>query len=332
MELLKVETTLPTIEANFDVVKQQLIDGLKTYDVIITADTVKDGKTMASEINKIKKAIKDQQKKALEDIMGPVDGFKEKIQELMDLADEAREKITAQVSAYEEKTKLDIQKKVKAFLTEEIEKAELRDPFLLVDSLDLVKLTAVTKTGNLTSATINAIKGRVADKKNLQLEEDARIAQEQKEKDEEIARIREEERIKAEANIQAHVTVDQQEQNWKDVTSEQSAEVRYNNSYPKDDRNSELIFEPITEPPYQETHEEFNPDTGEVYDIPAYMNDVLDDVHPEAKSGTVIITAEFEVDISTIPNITDEQLTNAIQKRLKAADVNNSTIVAINRY
>ena len=323
MELLKVETTLPTIKANFDVVKQQLIDGLKTYDVIITAETVKDGKAMASEINKIKKAIKDQEKKALEDILGPGNEFKEKIKELMELAEEAREKITSQVAAYEEATKLEIQKKVKTFLTEEIEKAELRDPFSLVDSLDLVKLTAVTKTGNLTSVTINAIKGRVADKKNLQLEEDARIAQEQKDKEDEIARIREEERIKAEQNIQVQVTIEPQQQPATPTYNEHPQS--YQEPIPE-----EYASAGVGEDDYIPNHDLT---TGEVYDdVPAYMEQPREEIQLEVKSGTVIITAEFEVDISSIPNITDEQLVNAIQKRLKAADVNNSTIVAIQRF
>ena len=318
MELLKVETTLPTIKANFDVVKQQLIDGLKTYDVLITAETVKDGKAMASEINKIKKAIKDQEKKALEDILGPGNEFKEKIKELMDLAEEAREKITSQVTAYEEATKLEIQKKVKAFLTEEIEKAELRDPFFLVDSLDLVKLTAVTKTGNLTSATINMIKGRVADKKNLQLQEDARIAEEARIKEEEIAVIREEERIKAEQNIQVHVTVDPaQQQVPKEVVQERIEDI-INHTY-----------EPIPEPPYQETYEEFNPDTGEVYDTPAYMDNPREETIPQA---TVKVLIDIEVDISKIPNITDNQIVAALDRKLKNAGINNAQIRDLHRF
>jgi len=207
MQELIVKTQQPIIEANFEVVKQQLIDGLKTYDVIITSETVKDGKAMAAEINKIKKAIKDQEKKALEEILGPSNEFKDKIKELMDLADEAREKITAQVEAYEEKTKAEIKDKIIAFKNEEIQKAELREPFSKVEVLDLVKLTAITKTGNLTSATIETIKGRVAEQKNLQLEDDARKAQEQKERDEEIARIREEERQKAQAEVQPNINV-----------------------------------------------------------------------------------------------------------------------------
>ena len=323
MELLKVKTTLPTIEANFDVVKQQLIDGLKTYDVIITAETVKDGKAMASEINKIKKAIKDQEKKALEDILGPGNEFKEKIKELMDLAEEAREKITTQVTAYEEATKLEIQAKVKIFLTEEIEKAELRDPFFRIEVLDLVKLTAVTKTGNLTSATINNIKGRVSEQKNLQLEEDARIAQEQKDKEDEIARIREEERIKAEQNIQVQVTVGPQQQPATLIYNEHPQS--YQEPIPE-----EYASAGVGEDDYIPNHDLT---TGEVYDdVPAYMEQPREEIQLEVKSGTVIITAEFEVDISSIPNITDEQLVNAIQKRLRAADVNNSTIVAIQRF
>jgi len=320
MELLVIKTKLPTLEANFEVVKQQLIDGLKTYDVIITAETVKDGKSMAAEINKIKSAIKDQQKKALEDIMGPVDGFKDKIKELMDLAEEAKEKITAQVKAYEEKTKSEIHDKILSFTLEEIEKAELRDPFFKTEVLDLVKLTAVTKTGNLTSATTNAIKGRVSEQKNLQLEEDARIAQEIKDKEDEIAKIKEEARIEAEANIQVHVTVDPiQQQVPKEVVQQRIEDIR-NHTYE-----------------HEPTHEEYNPDTGEVYDVPAYMDNPREEiVHSDAGINTVPQTTvkvliDIEIDISKIPNITDHQIVTALDKKLKDAGINNAQIRDLHR-
>lgn len=307
MQELIVKTTLPALEANFDIVKQQLIDGLKTYDVIITAETVKDGKTMAAEINAIKKAIKAQQIKALEDIMGPVDGFKDKIQELMNLADEARDKISAQVSAYEEKTKAEIQEKIRVFALTEIDNNELREPFFKIEILDLVKLGAVTKTGNLTTATMNMIKGRVVEQQTHQLQDDARIAQEAKDKEDEIERIREEERIKAEAKASTPSEAFNPPQN---IMMEQAQNT----------------------PPPSENYEEFNPETGEVYEAPAFMDNPREDVQLEVKNGIVIITAKFEVDISSISNITNEQLINAIQNRLKAADVNNSTIVAIQRF
>lgn len=314
MNELIVKTTLPELAGNFDKVKAQLVEAMKSYDVIITEETVKDGKTMASELNKIKKTIKDAEKRALEEVLKPVDGFKEKIKELLIIADEARDKITAQVAAYEDKTKLEIQGKIKTFLSEEVAKAELREPFIKIEVLDLVKLTAQTKTGNLTTVTMTAIKGRVSEQKNLQLEEDTRIAQEAQEKADEIEKIKEDARIEAEANIKVHVTVEPPIQ-------EQPMTPAYN-------EHPQSYQEPIPEPTYQE---EFNPETGEVYseEVPAFMEEPI---QLEVKSGTVIITAEFEVDISEIPNITNEQLTSAIQNRLKAADVNNSTIVAIQRF
>lgn len=334
MQELVIKKTLPVLEANFEVVKQQLVDGLKTYDVIITEKTVKDGKTMAAEINKIKKAIKDQQKKALEDIMGPVDGFSDKIKELMDLADEARDKITEQVEAYEEKVKLKIQGKIEAFLLEEVTKAELREPFIKIDVLDLVKLTAVTKTGNLTTVTMTAIKGRVSEQKNLQLEEDTEIARLEQEKADELAMIKENARIEAEKNIKVHVTVAPPKQQMtqeqypqtviEDPVSYHEPEQTYQEPHAQINQHENTFVEAL-QPDYQEPIPDHNAITGEVYDTPGYMEE-------STQHKTVTITAEFEVDISSIPNITNDQLVNAIQKRLKAADVNNSTIVAIKRF
>lgn len=122
MNELIVKTTLPELAGNFDKVKAQLVEAMKSYDVIITEETVKDGKTMASELNKIKKTIKDAEKRALEEVLKPVDGFKEKIKELLIIADEARDKITAQVAAYEDKTKLEIQGKIKTFYQKKLQK------------------------------------------------------------------------------------------------------------------------------------------------------------------------------------------------------------------
>jgi len=336
MQELIVKTTLPTIEANFDIVKQQLIYGLKTYDVIITADTVKDGKSMASEINKIKKAIKDQEKKALEDILGPANEFKDKIKELMTLADEAREKITAQVAAYEEKTKMEIQNKIVKFTNDEVLKAELREPFIKIDILDLVKLGAVTKTGNLTTATMNVIKGRIAEQKNLQLEEDARLKAEQEEKEAEIARIREEERIKAEAKAKEEVTTQ--------MSPPEQVQV-----YQQQEPVPEMINVEcqISQP----EGEYFNPETGEVYEVPAFMDNPREEIVPplepyehinpetgeftreeDQNKTTVKVLIDIEVDISKIPTITDKQIVDALDRKLKTAGINNAQIRDLHRF
>jgi len=316
MQELIVKTTLPTIEANFDIVKQQLIDGLKTYDVIITADTVKDGKSMASEINKIKKAIKDQEKKALEDILGPTNEFKDKIKELMALADEAREKITAQVASYEEKTKAEILDKVREYTLNEIAVSDLREPFNNIETSDLAKLSAVTKTGNLTTATINTIRGRIAEQKNLQLEEDARLKAEQEEREAEIARIREEERIKAEAKAKEEITTS--------MSQPKPAQV-YQQQEPIPEMGNVECQMPEQEGEY------FDPLTGEVYGDPA-STDNQDTGINTAPMTTVKLLIDIEVDISKIPTVTDKQIVDALDRKLKTAGINNAQIRDLHRF
>ena len=294
MQELVVKTTLPKIEANFDIVKKQLVDCLKSYDVIITEDTVKDGKNMASAINKIKKAIKDQERRALEDILGPTNEFKEKVKELMDIAEEARNKIINQVSIYEDRTKKEIECKIKEYLVDIIGSSNLREKYRYIDISDLVKLSAVTKTNNLTTATINAIKGRVAEAKSLQLEEDARILAEEKAREEERIKIREEERIKAEEKI---------------------AKIAEQVNSPYENPVQENI---------PEMKENFNDVTGEVY------NDVNE--NKNISSTIVKISVEFEVDISKIPHITDEKLIDVLYKKLQKADINNAKIMHLQRF
>lgn len=306
MQELVVKTTLPKIEANFDVVKKQLIDGLKTYDVIITADTVKDGKNMAAEINKIKKAIKDQEKKALEDILGPTNEFKEKVKELMNIAEEARNKITHQVSIYEDKTKKEIECKIKKYLVDIIESSNLREKYRYIDISDLVKLSAVTKTNNLTTATINAIKGRVAQAKSLQLEEDAKILAEEKAREEERARIREEERIRAEQKAKKDI--------YDQIVAQEEVHVHQD------------------EPNENHQDEHFNPYTGE-YNSNSSCEDANDFSNQEVNSLNIVkISVDFEVDISKIPHITDEKLIDVLYKKLKKADINNAKIMKLQRF
>ena len=158
----------------------------------------------------------------------------------------------------------------------------------------MVKLSAVTKTNNLTTATINAIKGRVAEAKSLQLEEDARILAEEKSREEERAKIREEERIKAEEKI-AKIA--------EQVNSPYENPVQAN---------------------IPEMKENFNDVTGEVY------SDVNE--NKNISSTIVKISVEFEVDISKIPHITDEKLIDVLYKKLHKADINNAKIMHLQRF
>ena len=330
MQDLVIKTTLPELSGNFETVKQQLIDGLKTYDVIITAETVKDGKTMASEINKIKKAIKDQEKIALEKVLGPVGNFKDKIKELLDLADEAREKIKAEVEA-------------------EIENFGIRPEFQTVEFEDLVKLTAVTKTGNLTSATLNLIKARVTEAKAIQYENDVRLENEKREREAELERIRAEERAKDEAEAKAKAEAEAQAKIDAEVKARLDAEAKastppeafqepmeYRQPEPDPELQAAQNFQVNTPESYMEQpapFETINMDTGEVMQTAPikdhYPNGDLTppELVPSSSIPTKVkIIAEFPVDVSKVPNITEAQLIKALQSKLQKAGINNAVI------
>jgi len=81
MKDLIIQPKAPTITGNFEEVKAQMLEGVKQYDVIITSETVKDGKAMATELNKMKTLIKDVQKNNLDTLTGPIAEFKDKIKD-----------------------------------------------------------------------------------------------------------------------------------------------------------------------------------------------------------------------------------------------------------
>ena len=196
---LIVETTVPVVAGNFDIIKADLKKTLESYNLILTGETVKDGKTAAAQLNKMKQAIKLKEKAALEQIMGPVEGFRDQVKELVAIVDDTRDKITAQVKAYEEKTKEEIREQLKAYRAKRLDSEGLREPFRTIEIEDLVLLGNQTKSGNLTGKVMETINGRVAENKAVQMEED-RLEAERKAAEE--ARIAAEVEKRAEENRQ----------------------------------------------------------------------------------------------------------------------------------
>jgi len=227
---LIIKTSAPLVTANFDVIKKDLEVTLQSYNLILTNETVTDGKSAAAQLNKMKAAIKLKEKEALETVMSPVDGFRDKVKELITLVDDAREKIVEQVKIYEEKTKDEIRAQLQDYRENRLDSEKLYDPFRTIEIEDLVLLGSQTKTGNLTKKVFETINGRVAENKAQQMEyeragaerkaaEEARIAaeverraelnrQEEERKakeraDAEIARREEEIRAKEREDIEA---------------------------------------------------------------------------------------------------------------------------------
>lgn len=191
---LIITHTAPVVAGNFDTIKQDLEQTLQSYNLILSRETVKDGKAAAAHLNKMKAAIKLKEKAALTQIMSPVEGFREKVAELITLVDDTRDKITEQVKAYEEKTKEEIRVQLKEYRELKLNSEELYEPYRTIEIEDLVLLGSQTKTGNLTGRVMETINGRVSENKTQQM------AAEQAEKDRKAA---EEARIQAEVEKRA---------------------------------------------------------------------------------------------------------------------------------
>ena len=206
MKELVVQSKPPVIEANFSEVAAALDSELSKYrGIVLTEDTVKDGKNMAAELNKIKQKIKEAEKLALSSINERVGTFKNEVKTLIEKVDETRDEIYAQVKRYEAERLETIKDKIQEYTKAKIAEAGLLDNFSTIDTTSLVKLTAVTKAGSLTGSTQSAIDNMVAIQKERQ---DAYLENERLRKEAEEARIREEvakreEKIRREAEESA---------------------------------------------------------------------------------------------------------------------------------
>lgn len=97
-ELIFNDKTPASVEFNFDELKQALEDELRPYrELVVTEDTVKSGKELATELNKTKKAIDDQLKAAIKKASEPLTLVDNQRKELSGMIDEGRREILKQV-------------------------------------------------------------------------------------------------------------------------------------------------------------------------------------------------------------------------------------------
>ena len=116
MKNLEITSTALVITENFDEIKADLIEGLKTYEIEVTAENLADAKKMATELNKLAKEIGAKRIEKKKEFSEPIKAFEDKANELVDLILASREKILKQAEVYEDK----IRQLVEKLLTEEL--------------------------------------------------------------------------------------------------------------------------------------------------------------------------------------------------------------------
>lgn len=167
-ELISIDSTPAIIDVNFEELKAALAKDLEKYDVVVTAETVADAKKLATELNSTKAVIGKRRKEEVAKASEPVKAFDAKMKDLETMCEDGRQKILAQVKTFEDETR-DLAAHLLAELLEKLfADNEVEAEFRRAQFGDLVKLTAVTKTGSLTAAATKELEGRVRDDKAIQ--------------------------------------------------------------------------------------------------------------------------------------------------------------------
>ena len=177
MNELQITATLPTITGNFEEVKIKLSEGLKLYEIGVTADNLKDANAMATELNKLSGELDKLRKEKVKEVLAPIKEFEDKVKELVSMCQDSRQKILEQVKVFEDAERAKCLELLKNEASEIWAKLGIRDEFSKPQIADLAILSNLTATGNLTAKAKNEVWDRINAVKSMQDKCDMRLLQ-----------------------------------------------------------------------------------------------------------------------------------------------------------
>lgn len=167
-ELVKIDIQPALVEINYQEVKSQLREHLRQYDVVVTAETLKESKELATNINKQRQAMKKRFKEAIAKASAPIQDLESKVNELDAMQEEVRQKLLRQVAVYEDETRQAAERMLITLRAELWDKHDIEGPYRTASIKDLIKISSVTDKGNLTKAARDTLGARVNEDKALQ--------------------------------------------------------------------------------------------------------------------------------------------------------------------
>lgn len=159
---IDVNASLPSIEVNYEKLKETANAELEKFQgMVVTADSVKESKALAAELNKVAKQIDDTRKQYKKELGAPIAEFEQKMNELRDLYKKTYQQITEQTKAFEDERKQKASELIGEFLTKMYEDNDVREPFQKAQVNNLATLGALTAKGALTKKTKDGITSEV---------------------------------------------------------------------------------------------------------------------------------------------------------------------------
>lgn len=174
---LIVKTQPPVLDTNYEALRAHLVQEVERYDIVVTSDTVKDAKKLATELNATKKQLDDRRKQEVAKASEPIKAFDAQLKELVKLCEDGRQKILGQVKTFEEETLHEAQQRLEEYLQECYEDLGVREEYRTASVEGMAKLTTLTKTGKLTAAACSEVGSKVNQCRMLQQQTDLRLSQ-----------------------------------------------------------------------------------------------------------------------------------------------------------
>jgi len=174
---VKITNVPAQVTANFGELKAAVNKHLEQFqNVVITADTVADGKKLIEQINTTRKELEKRRKDEVAKASEPVKQFDAQMKELVKLHDEVLNEIRAQVARFETERKAQILDDVVALRDQLWQERNVADEFRRAACHDLALLGSVTAKGKLTAKVVSEVTRRVEADKGLQNQTELRLA------------------------------------------------------------------------------------------------------------------------------------------------------------
>lgn len=163
METLIIDALPAVINTNYEVVRAQLEQELEKYNVVVTADTVKESKALATQLNKVKIEIATRRKEEISKVSGPLKEFEAQVKNLESMCEDGRQGILEQVRVFEAVRLTHIKSDLEALLGECYAIEKIEKEFQTADIEGLVKMGSYTAGGQLTKAAREGVSSLVAE-------------------------------------------------------------------------------------------------------------------------------------------------------------------------
>ncbi len=176
MKELQITVIPAQITDNFDVIKTELEENIKQYDIEVTPENLPDAKKMAASLNKLSAEIDSVRKEKSKELSAPVKAFEAKAKELVTIIQDGRTKLVEQVKTFEDKVRLRCHELLTGELKQLNEELEVKPEFQTASIHKLVIQSNLTNSLQLTKKAKEAVKELVEADKAMQDTVESRLS------------------------------------------------------------------------------------------------------------------------------------------------------------